>query len=444
MTTAMDTADATSTKESSMKTWGVFSFLIGLLLATTIASAQTPIRLNILERLNLNATDRFTTINAAKEGCDPDCPSEGQFFYVPESSSTFATALYRQNNGADHLDSTNFRLNGYVNEGTLGFPSLFANLPGLAPIFEAFNASTGDHALTNQTEQLSGYVKRPLGVYGYPRYPGLTQSMLSLSRGGVTIESNRVDGGSLEQWTWNGKTFLSSLPNYLQGSFALLFINNYADFLAENSDTCGNHAPLVSAFNRGATQSTLAVPLANSFNYGNNNWCLHPVAWQDVLLGKSITLNFAGLGPVAKYVTTVNLPTAIAGVVMYHPLTWVDGQFNRYFTYDAETATLQEITLGDLCEDAQGFSFNFGGIVEADQSLQFAIGAYGVSVAQGGSVDQFSLLRHVCSDGTASRMDVIRVLDMPAGYSTYNVYFMTGTLAHVTGYMDQLFQMGAK
>jgi hypothetical protein len=41
-------------------------------------------------------------------------------------------------------------------------------------------------------------------------------------------------------------------------------------------------------------------------------------------------------------------------------------------------------------------------------------------------------------------MDVIRVLDMPAGYSTYNVYFMTGTLAHVTGYMDQLFQMGAK
>jgi len=33
---------------------------------------------------------------------------------------------------------------------------------------------------------------------------------------------------------------------------------------------------------------------------------------------------------------------------------------------------------------------------------------------------------------------------MPAGYSTYNVYFMTGTLADVAGYMDKLFQMGAK
>src|SRR5215471_5408143 len=134
---------------ASMKTWGVFSLVIGLLLTTTSASAQTPLRLNILERLNLNATDRFTTINAAKEGCDPNCPSEGQFFYVPESSSPFAAALYRQNNGVDHLDSTNFHLNGYVNEGSLGFPSLFSSLPGLAPIFEAFNTSTGDHALTN-------------------------------------------------------------------------------------------------------------------------------------------------------------------------------------------------------------------------------------------------------------------------------------------------------
>src|SRR5215467_7315250 len=184
-----------------MKTRSAFSLVIGLLLVTTIASAQTPLRLNILERLNLNATDRFTTINAAKEGCGPNCPSEGQFFYVPESSQPFATPLYRQSNGIDRLDSTYFHLDGYVNEGSLGFPFLFTNLPGLAPIFEAFNVSTGDHALTNQTEQMPGYVKRPLGLYGYPRYPGLTQSMLSLRRGGVTIASNRVDGGTLEQWT---------------------------------------------------------------------------------------------------------------------------------------------------------------------------------------------------------------------------------------------------
>ena len=414
-----------------------------LILSAPFAVSQTPLPLNILERVNVGGTDRMTTVDISGEFCSPEtCPSDGQVFYVPASQEPGTLALNRFYNGPDHLDSTQTSVPGYTLEGPNGFPFGRNSLLGLARLYEGVNA-TRDHALMRQSEQLAGYLKRPLGAFGYPRFGNQTESVLSLSAGGVKIESNRVFGGALWRWTWNGKQFLSNLDS-LRGSYDILFLNGFTNYIDENGDDCQNHAPIVTAANAGSTQLTIAVPLANPFAFGNDKPCLHPVVWEDVSLGKQVTLNFRGMGPVAKYTTFARLPAAIQAVDFYHPISSLGAEFNRYFFYDAESTDLQEHFIADTCEDSQAFSPNFGGVILSDQSGQFAMGAYGVSVSQGGSISGMGLLRHVCDDGTYSRIDVIRSGDVPAGYSSYNAYFMTGTVQQVRGYMDALFKAGVK
>jgi hypothetical protein len=307
-------------------------------------------------------------------------------------------------------------------------------------LYEGVNAN-GDHALMRQSEQLSGYVKQPLGAFGYPRFGNQTESILSLNAGGVKIESNRVYGGALWRWTWNGKQFFSNLDS-LRGSYDILFLNGFTDYISENGDDC-SHAPIVTAQNTGPTQLTMAVPLANPSLYSDNP-CLHPVVWKDVILGKQITLNFRGMGPVAKYTTFVSLPGAIPAVDFYHPISSLGAEFNRYFFYDAESADLQEHFIADACEGSEPFFPNFGGVILSDPSQNFAMGAYAVNTSHGGSITALNLLRHVCDDGTYSRIDVIRSDDMPAGFSSYNTYFMTGTVQQVRGYMAALYKAGVK
>jgi len=409
-----------------------------------LTSAQTAVTMNKLYRLNVNGTDRMTSTDPATEGCTSEtCPSEGPMFYVPSGAVTGTLTLYRHNNGPDHRDSPKTEIPGYVNEGPNGFPWKGQVLPGLSPLLDGFNQTTGDHALVSPMESLPDYTRRSLGVYGYPRFGNTTESMLALTAGGVRIESNRVNGGALRRWTWNGKQFLSDV-DASSGSYSILFLNNYADFLNENVDDCQNHAPITLAVNEGSTQSTTAVPLANSFAHPGGDPCLNPVVWIDALVGKRVRLNFRGLGPVAKYTTSLWLPGPLSAVDFYHPITLVNPEFNRYWTYDAETDDLQEVTLADACEDSHPFFPGFGGIILSDQSAQYAMGIYAVNVSQGGSITALNLLRHSCNDGTYSRMDVIRSADLPAGSSTYNAYVMSSDVQQVRQYMRKLFAGGVR
>lgn len=409
-------------------------------LAVQIQKAFAAIPLNIMWRVVPWEPDRMTTAG----GDELQYTSEGQIFYVAaDGQEPGTTTLYRHNNGPDHRDSTLTELPDYWMEGPLGFPWTSNSLPGLSPMVEGFNAETGDHALMQPGEQLAGYTTEPLDAFGYKRYYNQTESLLTLSAGGVSVQSNRVLGGALWRWTWNGKQFLSNQDS-LRGSYSFMFINEMTDYIGENGDNCDNHAPLAAAFNNGTTQVTSAVPLANSFSHDPDNPCLHPFIWRDAVLGKRLTLDFNKMGPVAKYTTELTLPTRITEVGFYHPITSINPEFNRYWFYDAAGAYLQEVSIADACEDGQGFSPDFGGIILSTQEQNYAIGIYGASVLQGGSVSGFSLLRHVCDDGTYSRMDVIRDGDIPAGDTTYNVYMMTGTLEQVQQYMDRLHSMGAK
>ena len=415
-----------------------------LLLAITSAVTQTPVTTNILQRVNVVGVDRMTTADPSSETCTPgECPSEGQFFYVPAAEEPGTVPLYRFFNRLDHMDATTSSVPGYWMEGPLGFPWITGSLPGLRPMFEAFDSTTGDHALKFPYEKLTGYQPTPLKAFGYPRYMNQMESILSLSAGGVTVDSNRVYGGTLWRWTWNNKQFLSNTYSF-QGSYSILFINGWTNQINENGDACDNHAPIIKTVNVGLTQFTLSVPLADAFAFGNDNPCIHPVVWKDAQLGKMLTLNFNGMGPVAKYTTVLSLPNGTEAD-FYHPISTFKGEFNRYWTYDAEAAMLQEVTIPDTCEGGHPpFSPRFGGIILSDESGKYAMGMYGVNASQGGSVTGWGLLRHVCDDGVFSRMDVVYSGEIPAGYSTYNVYLMTGTVSQVRVYMDRLFQSGVK
>jgi hypothetical protein len=169
------------------------------------AHPPTPTTLRVLYRVLYTGTDRMTSIDFGERNV---FPLEGQIYYVPDQSGSGRTALNRYFNAGitDHAYGTNSPA-GYTLEETLGYPWAQASLPGLDVLSEAVNSSTGDHALVALSESLSGYTAGSLGVFGYRRFLNTTEAILSLSAGGVTVESNKVAGGVTWRWFWNGMEF---------------------------------------------------------------------------------------------------------------------------------------------------------------------------------------------------------------------------------------------
>ena len=111
-----------------------------------------------------------------------------------------------------------------------------------------------------------------------------------------------------------------------------------------------------------------------------------------------------------------------------------------------------------LTDDTFGgtsFFVDFGGIIMSDASGAKAMGVYGVSIGQAGSVSYFAMFKFFCwgdgpsetaSDTTAwsavygNGTDVL----FPAGESTYRVYLVTDSVRNVAARMDDLFQLGVR
>jgi len=440
-----------------------FGFAVALLffcLASPVR-AQTPVRLNVLYRYVADHTDRLTTIRP-DDGAD--LRFEGQQFYVPGNATSGTMELDRLANPSKtiHIDSTSAVV-GYVVQQLLGFPWTDPDsAPGLSPLDEGYNPVTGDYALMRPAEVLHGYAPAPLGVYGYQRYGNSNESVLSLSAGGVSIQSNLVAGGALWRWYWNGVQFVNH-HDYGREIQSAFFFNGGASNPTEAGDGLsgpdiapGMHqgSPVLMAENSDSTQITRAIPL--EWNYGRyGGGANHPLIWGDMNLGKDITLNFDNLGPVARYTTHISLPTSIRGVLEL-PTPYLCGTFSRFWTYDAETNRLSDVTgkVPNGCTAPQtahySFAPKFGGVIASDSSGAHAMGEYGVNTSQGGSVDSFAIYRFLCDgDGTSEtsydtvKLDAVKSAVFPAGESTYTTYLMTDTVRNVATHMAQLFQAGA-
>ena len=430
------------------------------------SAVPTPTVLSTLYRVVVNGTDRMTTIGPNERS---SYPLEGQVYYVPDQSANGRSTLNRvvNSSGSDHADATG-SLNGYTQDLVLGFPWSSASVPGVTHLTEAFDSTTGDYALLSPSETLAGYNPQPLTAYGYPRYGNASEVLLSLSAGGITVQSNAVAGGTVWRWYWNGMQFVnhSDYGREIQGAFyygtSLLNPNEAGDGLTFNflDQSIKHGSPILQFQNQGTTQITRAVPLNwDPSQFGGDQD--HPVIWDSLVLGKDLTLDFQNLGPVAKYTTHLVIPAA-SRATLADPAGYLLSSFNRYWTYDARSKTLSEVTLPDGCPALTNNSFggyalfvDFGGIIMSDASGTNAMGVYGVSIAQAGSISYFAMWKFFCwgdgpaetaSDNTAWSAVTGNGTDVlfPAGESTYNVYLITDSVQNVAARMDDLFQLGVR
>src|SRR5216684_1122599 len=206
---------------------GIIAFLLGCGGGTNSSPPPSPLRsppatptlLRTLYRVLVNGSDRMTTIGPNERTI---YPLEGQVYYVPDQSASGRTALNRLINSdlTDHADAIG-SLSGYSQDMVLGFPWTSASVSGVVPLLESFDSSTGDHALQAPSESLPGYSPQPLAAYGYPRYGNAAEVLLTLSTGGVTVQSNAVAGGALWRWYWNGTQFVNHFDygREIQGAF---------------------------------------------------------------------------------------------------------------------------------------------------------------------------------------------------------------------------------
>lgn len=432
--------------------------------------AYTP--LSVLWRIRTGGGDRTITVDSNERDL---YPLDGAIFYVPMKThpALGTVPLYRLYNGGDHMVSLNPHdgaAQGYHVEGILGYPFV-SQQPGTSELIRTYNPATGHHSLRNSTglESEEGYVDQPMGVFGYPRYYNQSEKLLTLSGGGITVDSNEVAGGSLWQWTWNGVQVINNWDYGRQiqtDIFPLDFANP-----TEAGDTWSNYprpavnhgSPVALAENVGLTQRTRAIPLeydpdgtqqcvfqqppgpCPGFGGGQDN----PVAWQDVVLGKDLTLDFKGLGPVALYSTFMQVPKVLAlGTAREIPVIYARANFYRMFSYDAGAGQLQE----HACSDgAVSIAPSYGGVIATTGNADAAIGIYAVNTTQGGSVD-FLVLNFTWSCpgpptdtgefGSDTMIgDAVRYTGYRVGTTVTNVYLISGTLQTVAEKMAALYQM---
>ena len=430
-------------------------------------SLPTPTVLRTLYRVVVNGADRMTSFGADERSV---YPLEAQLYYVLDSQATGQTVLNRMVNAGDtdHADAVD-PLNGYSVDEVLGYPWSGASLPGLTQMAEGLNSMTGDSAMPIPGENLPGYVSQPLPVYGYPRYGSAGEVLLTLTAGGVQVQSNAVAGGVTWRWFWNGVQFINNgdFGREIQAAFyypptsQAYNPNEAGDYYHRDNPTTAHGSPLLRFENQGNTQITRTVPLNwDPVAFGGDPD--HPVIWSQIVLGKDLTLNFNNMGSVAKYTTHLVLPTTTEGGIAA-PAIYLRANFNRFWTYDAPSKTLLEVTgqVPSGCNTGHEYFFHssFGGTIISDASGNYAMGVYAVDEAHGGSANFISIGNYVCSgDGTGESAGdtvvmnpvrgggdgIVRNTVFPAGESTYNAYIITDTVQNVAARMGDLFQMGVR
>jgi hypothetical protein len=433
-----------------------------------INSLPTPVLLNILWRVKIGS-DYTTTTDAGER---ENFPSDGAIYYIPSSNIANTVPFYRLRNssGTDHMDSLYAGEGGYITEGLHGYAYSGSTVAsGITQLYRYRKG--GDHALGRPDE--GGYfaglgysLDGPHAGWAYPRYGNAGTSLLPLTAGGVTIESNAVAGGSLWRWTWNGLQFVNGHDYGREIQSALFYENGsilynpteagdeYTGPSYSNEEKHGS--PLVQFTNSGTTQMTRGVPLEYIPSYfgGGVN---HPVIYNDIReMGKNITLNYNNMGPVARYDTRWYLPGPLSTAnnpFIEIPTGYLRGMFNRYYTYDAvpgSLGTLTEVFPGQ-CDPYNPINFqtNYGGVIISDATGAYAMGVYGVHNSVGGPVTRFQLFDFVCGGGngsgdynTSKWSAMYYHLPLPAGYIQTTTWIASGSLAQVRQAMHDLYMTG--
>jgi hypothetical protein len=384
--------------------------------------------------------------------------------------------LYRLFHAAagDHMDSTSPTEGGYQNEGPLGFPFSSPSVgQGLQQVLRTFNTCNGDHGTRSKHEPPRPCERdEPMAGYAWPRFLNQNTSMLELAGGGVTFRSNRVAGGAGFHWVHRNASgvavqYVNNRDFGRQMQSAVFFTRDgrtvnpteggdrYSDYTRPGWARHGSPLQRTATNLSTLTQTTRSVPLEwEPEKYGGD--ADHPVVYKDMALGKDITLNWGGLGPVARYSTSFTSP-ALANATIEIPTAYLRAEFDRYYTYDAVGNVRTQVFPGVNCPDTYNYTHyappSMGGVIIANAARTRAMGVYGASTSVGGSISEILLGKFIggdCGSGTGefdaatSKFSVLRKGSMLAGTKTYNTWVMTGSLDDVTRYMKQLADWGSK
>lgn len=420
--------------------------------------------LNVLWRVKLPGNDYMTTPFI---GDIDSYPSDGAIFYVPSSNIASTSPFYRlfKSSIPDHMDSFTLGEDGYNTDLLLGYPySSSTASSGIGQIMR-YRKGTTDRAIGRADESASftskGYsLETAQAGWAYQRFNQTAEALLSLSAGGVTIESNAVAGGALWKWTWGGTQFLNyaDYGRQMQSSMSYFDASNIQHLPTEGGDRYTgvtvpverrHGSPLLAFSNSGNTQTTRGVPLEfdPAIAGGNAN---HPVIYNDLReLGKNITLNYNNLGAVARYDTRWYMPTAMNGLQIEIPTAYLRGIFNRYYTYNAVLDSRTEVFPASCSATNVGYTTNYGGVIISDSTGTNAMGVYGKGPGVSGPVSYFTLWNFLCNPGGGNGASDINTSKWSAVYgpANYNIvgyyqattWIVTGTLSQVQQLMRNLY-----
>jgi hypothetical protein len=363
------------------------------------------------------------------------------------------------------MDATIPGESGYTTEGPLASPWLSpSQYFGLTELLRGYNPTTGDHALMTPDSPLAGFSAEHLGAYGYERYGNAPELLLPLSAGGVTVASNQVAGGALWSWTYAGHEYIDHSDYGREIQTALLpYANNTAcgDGTPQSNpqsnpteagdgysgltipDAGRKHgAPTITFYNDSSktvspTQVTWSTPLEwspDQWGGGPDN----PVARVQMAIGKYLTLDFNGMGPVARYVTGIYSPVAFGAA--WETTGYLQPQFHIFREYDAASQTEHVVTppTGDMVGTLYDLT-GAGGVIVADGSGDNAMGVYARTryPASGFRVTDFTT-----NPSPTTKWQVWRNSNIPSGYSFWTQYIITGTVAGVEAHMRDLYSGG--
>lgn len=441
-------------------------------------SGKDPLILNMVWRAQLGVDDYMDTLSRIEYDL---YPGSGLAYYLPgESGSGYLDVWRHHSNTTGQTVPSNFNpIAGNTLDGRLGyaFPSAESAPGGLTQLARLRNTSTGDRFLALPAETRTGYQTESMNGYAWARNLTNNENLLSLTSGSITIQSNLNTGGALWRWTQNGKQYLSTRDYGRQIQSAFIAQNSLFNNKVINPTEGGSHysdlsrpvplrqgSPVIAAYNLpdGKTQLTRSAPLEWSPELfgGDEN---HPVYWQNTVLGKNITLNYQNRGAVSKYETVLRVPYDAPTGAVEIPTGYLRGEFNRYWTYDAQHLSLSEVNPPNGTQAPYNVQYTpasgFGGVIISSQDQQYAMGVYGTTVNVGGSVDYFTLWDFTSlggtgeADGGTSKFAAVYGPDgafgrtgsptLKAGFEyTFTTWLMSGTLLEVTQQMDNLFSDG--
>lgn len=420
-------------------------------LLMNVAHAQQTTVLKILWEVKPTASDYMTTQSTSERDL---YTNRGAFMYVPYAGITGAVPLYRLYGNADHIDSKLPNEAGYTNEGVTGYVWTSGSaVRGLGEMKRLVNPSTNDHAQIKSGDSIAGYTTvEATGAYGYPRYNKTAEDLISLTGGGVTISSNKVAGGALWSWNWNGVEFVnhSDYGREIQGALdwtdgtGLHNPTEAGSTYSTSSDPGNNQgSPLYAASNSGNIQTTLAVPLEwlpQNFGGGPTN----PIIYSDVLLGKEITLNYNSMGPVAKYVTKLTLGSSVTSANLQAPAAFLSSTLSRYYTFDAQSQTLTEIFPASSCSSGTSYTppSAHGAIILSNSGQTAAMAIAGKTTGAGGKLAAFITYDCRAGGNTSIASAYTGHITQPAGDTNVTTFIATDTLTNVKAHVRQLYLNG--